>query len=199
MTFVNCCVVGLSGDVGHGKDTFADMLVDELNYTKFSFAEPMRQSLVALLGIPMEYFTDRVLKEVVLPQWGKSPREFMQLFGTEFLRTFIAEDFLIRRMEEEITKLQKAQVDNTKVLNIVITDCRFANEVKWVKESFSQTCLFRIEAYERVLPVLKGNTAVHASENGGIARELYDAIINNNGTKADLATQIHFPIHFFSF
>lgn len=198
-----CFVVGLKGEVGHGKDTAADILVEHHGFHKLSFAEPLRQALVVLFGVPMEFFTDRQLKEMVLPRWGKSPRQLMQLLGTEFLRTHIAEDFLVCRVDEEIAKLEvlceKERERSAKEFHqtyedpvrIVITDCRFANEAIWINSEFpGKSLILQVNASERVPPVLTGTASVHASENGGITREMCSGVLDNNGTILKLHREI---------
>ncbi len=198
-----CFVIGLHGNVGHGKDTVADILVDHHGFHKLSFAEPLRQALVVLFGIPMEFFADRQLKEMVLPQWGKSPRQLMQLLGTELLRTHIAEDFLVRRVDEEINKLEvlhekereksvrEFHLTYDDPVKIVITDCRFANEAKWIGDEFpGKSIILHVNASERVSPVLSGAASVHASENGGITREMCSGVLDNNGTILNLHREI---------
>lgn len=183
-----CFVIGLFGSVGHGKDTAADILVEHHGFHKFSFAEPLRQALVVLFGVPMEFFTDRQLKEMILPQWGKSPRQLMQLLGTEFLRTHIAEDFLVRRVDEQIKKLEATYNDPVR---IVITDCRFANEAKWINDEFpGRSLILHVNANERVPSILSGTASVHASENGGITRETCSGVLDNNGTILNLHREI---------
>src|SRR5690606_4187664 len=77
-------IIALSGPAGSGKSTAAAYLVDK-GYTLIKFAGPLK-AMCQAIG-----FTDWHLegdgKERPL-DWlqGKSPRQFMQLLGTEFGR-----------------------------------------------------------------------------------------------------------------
>lgn len=62
-------------------------------------------------------------REAVLPEWGFTTRQFLQYLGTEGLRNW-RNDFWVSRMRNDLQAAPTASV--------VITDCRFDNEVVMV-------------------------------------------------------------------
>ena len=84
-------IVGLIGKKGHGKDTFADYLVQHYDFVKLSFAEPLKKVCKELFLLTDEQLYDPMEKEKVDERWGKSPRQLMQIIGTDILRRYYDE------------------------------------------------------------------------------------------------------------
>ena len=55
-------IIGIDGYAGAGKDTAADILVKE-GFTKVSFADSLRESVVHATGLPLNLFLDRDTKD----------------------------------------------------------------------------------------------------------------------------------------
>ena len=116
-------IIGLSGPAFVGKTTIADSLT---GYTKRSYAEPLKTALTVLTGLPEKTFYDK--DEKLIPRDlfnGKTSREVMQLFGTEFCRHMIAEDFWLKLMSKKLT-----EHPHTK---FVIDDVRFDDEADLIR------------------------------------------------------------------
>lgn len=128
-------LIGLAGKAGVGKTTIANLLRDRRNFQVTSYAVPLKAALVEMTGLPLRYFTDIELKETTLG-FGKTPRQLMQLFGTEFVREMVFEDFWIWRMQQFLE--ERANSVDGQLLwgdrHIVIDDCRFNNETKLVRD-----------------------------------------------------------------
>ena len=78
-------LIMITGHKRAGKDTMGDYLVEYHSYTK---AQPMacfKDAIQQWFGFTGEQMNGR-LKEVVDPRWGISPRELMQLFGTDLMK-----------------------------------------------------------------------------------------------------------------
>lgn len=154
-------LIALTGAARSGKDTAGQFFCSTYSFTQYAFADPIRAGLRAALGLTDWHFNEG--KEIVIPEYGKSPRQLMQLFGTEFGRNLIHPDIWQIRAE--------AALDSTK--NLVLTDCRFDNEATWVRENggyvvhITRNNALRVEA--------------HGSESG-VSEELIDFKIKNNGT-----------------
>ena len=162
-------IIGLCGNKGCGKDTFANYLVQTDNYIKVAFADYIRESLKVLFDWNEENFSQK-LKEENDEYWGVSPRKMMQELGTEFLRfhckNMISEEFYlpngnmykstfhIKRLNKDITKYYN--IDNN--VKIIISDLRFQDEVDYVKELGGTVIRINRE-------VEKNNFSNHASEN----------------------------------
>jgi len=116
-------IIAFTGLPRSGKDTAARELAWS-GYTQRAFATPLKEAAAALLGRSVDEMEGRrgFDREAVLPGWGFSTRWFLQRLGTECMRQQICDDFWIRRMEEELTGLE----------SVVITDCRFQNEIDMV-------------------------------------------------------------------
>tara|TARA_R100000152_G_C6772179_1_gene198957 strand:+ start:1440 stop:1943 length:504 start_codon:yes stop_codon:yes gene_type:complete len=95
-------------------------------YVGYSFAEPIRKALNAM-GIPQEMLDDPELKEKPTNYvfGNKSPRQLMQLLGTEFGRDMVSQSIWIDHL---IERIRTAATEN-----IVIDDVRFDNEVEALK------------------------------------------------------------------
>lgn len=126
-------IVGLTGKVGSGKDTAGHVLVKYRGFTRVSFAEPLRQCVLALDPIierrlaydplgEMEYL--RLSWFVTQLGWDESKkkpevRRLLQRMGTEAGRNILGQsiwvDLALRQMQ-----------DTTR--HYVVTDCRFVNE-----------------------------------------------------------------------
>ena len=143
-------IIGLAGLARVGKTTIAEYLRDNHGYTILSFATPLKEALVALTDLPMEYFTDQDLKHEPLSTFsGKSPREVMQLFGTDFCRNMIAEDFWCNLMHNKILNTQS---------NVVIDDIRFQDEADLITSLGGVVVNLHRKSVER--------DSDHVSENG---------------------------------
>lgn len=121
-------LIGLTGLPRSGKDTVAARLVGRHGYTRFAFADPLKEAAARLLGRPLwqmkgEHGFDR---EAELPEWGFSTRWFLQVFGTECLRDQVRPDFWVQHMRNKIKLRPHARV--------VVTDVRFENEVDLIHE-----------------------------------------------------------------
>lgn len=117
-------LVALLGYKGSGKTLAAEYLMTQ-GYTKMSFAEPLKQMLLAMGLTQDQIYGDK--KEVQCHMLGgKTPRYAMQTLGTEWGRRLISDDLWIRVMETNIRKHSG---------KVVIDDCRFINEATMVKSS----------------------------------------------------------------
>jgi len=125
-------ILSISGEVGAGKDTCADYLVQHHGYIKLSFASTIKDVLSIIFS------WDRVLLEGSTPasrQWREqvdtwwahrlnipelSPRWAMKHISTELFRQQFNEEIWILALENKIRQYCTNK--------IVINDCRFFNE-----------------------------------------------------------------------
>jgi hypothetical protein len=181
------CIVGKKGV---GKDTFANLLVQELSMfgtraNTYALATPIKENLINMFGCDRDIFYDPLAKEV--PQkalYGVTPRVAMQKFGTEFAQgvfgKFIWCDMLIKHLESE-----KRYVDVA-----IITDVRFEHELEAFRKLDADvifvnrdvTCFDKPEhrmGFKWLKKFYKKDT--HISEAGlSHLKVSYDRVINND-------------------
>lgn len=119
-------IIAFSGPAGSGKSTAAAFLQDR-GYTLVKFAGPLK-AMCRAVGLDDEHI-EGSLKERPL-DWlqGKSPRQFMQMLGTEFGRDCIGPHFWVGLWERAVLGV----LDQGG--RVVCDDCRFANEADAVRK-----------------------------------------------------------------
>jgi dephospho-CoA kinase len=130
-------IIGICGFQSSGKDTVADYLVKEHGFIKMSFASKLKDIISMIFGWPrdkLEGLTkeDREWREQVDYWWSEklnmpqlTPRYVMQYFATDLFRNKFHPDIWVKIVENELKKILE---ESTKQ-NIVISDCRFSNEI----------------------------------------------------------------------
>jgi len=169
-------LIGLHAKARAGKDTVAGMLQDAFSAKKAAFADPIRDSLRAMLGLTDKHFFGS-LKEVPIDWLGKSPRQLMQTLGTEWGRGLINEDIWLLIAGQKIGKI------HGEGHHAVITDVRFENEASYIRAKGGA-----------VWHILRDNAqpvAAHASEAGVLFHPGKDVFINNNGTLSELFERVY--------
>jgi len=194
-------IIGFVGLIGSGKDTAADYLVNSYEFRRDSFAATLKDAVAAVFGWDREMLegrtaASRAWREEVDLWWASrlgvlqlTPRWVLQQWGTEVGRRSFHEDIWIASLENKMRKTED---------NIVITDCRFPNEIAAIRNAGGR--VFRIKRgpdpdwWELAQDYLSGHreappAGVHASEWSWIASPL-DGIIDNNGTIGELFDEI---------
>lgn len=120
-------LIGISGKAGAGKNAFAEVF-HSYGYLEFSFAAAVKKTCAEAFGISDFYFHNRELKEEVHPYWNLSPRQMMQLLGTEAIRGTFGDDFWVRRLQFTFTKL----FDSDDKIQVVIPDVRTELEANFI-------------------------------------------------------------------
>ena len=136
-------VVGICGLIGHGKDTAAGFLIEQ-GYQRISFAGVLKDACANIFGwdrILLEGNTSesRSFRERVDPWWAKrldipdfTPRYALQYIGTNVMRTHFHPDIWVAACERQIEMTDK---------NVVISDCRFFNELDVIKRLGGKTAV----------------------------------------------------------
>lgn len=120
-------IVGLCGHAGVGKDSAISYVIKECNAGSMAFASPLKK-IAQIVGFSYDQLTDRKLKETPDEFWGISPRQFLQMCGTEMFRKVWREDVWVEIAKRTILNTRGA----TQV--IFVTDVRFPNEAKMIKD-----------------------------------------------------------------
>lgn len=199
-------IIGICGLIGSGKDTIADYLQNIHQFRRESFAHALKDAVAQVFGWDRELLEgrtkeSRAWREQVDAWWADrlgisnlTPRYVLQVWGTEVARRSFHDDIWIAALEN---KLRKTTDD------VVISDCRFPNEIKSIKNAGG--IVIRVvrgpepEWYALAEKVNRGPTrntewalskarleeySVHASETAWIGTR-FDAVINNNADGLD--------------
>jgi len=198
-------ILGLVGFIGSGKDTAADYFVNNHWFRRDSFAAPLKDAVAAVFGwdrTMLEGLTKeaREKREQVDPWWANrlnlpqlTPRYILQYWGTEVFRQGFHDDIWIASLE--------ARLINTHD-NIVISDCRFPNEIRaiknvggkvyWVQRgplpAWYTTALDANSGHPAAIVELR-RLGIHVSETAWVGTD-FDGIIDNNSTLDALYTQL---------
>jgi len=204
-------IIGICGFIGSGKDTIADYLVNLHHFRRESFASTLKDAVAQVFGwdrMMLEGRTKqaREWREQVDPWWAQrlgiphlTPRFILQQWGTEVCRKNFHDDIWIASLEN---KLRNSKDD------VVISDCRFPNEIKAIKQAGG--IVVRVvrgpepEWYDAAVSVNRGpngnstwalsgrrleQLGVHASETSWVGTK-FNSVLDNNGTLDDLYQQV---------
>jgi hypothetical protein len=197
-------IIGLVGFIGSGKDTAADYLVNFHGFRRESFASSLKDAVASVFGwdrMMLEGRTtqSREWREQRDDWWSErldreiTPRWVLQHWGTEVIREGFHNDMWIASLENKI---------RTSKDSIVITDCRFPNEIQaiqaqggkiiWIQRGplpdWYQAAVKANEGQE----VFKENLkilGIHPSETAWAGTN-FDAVVDNNETIDDLYSQL---------
>lgn len=117
-------LIGLTGNMGAGKSTVADYLVEKKGFVKISFATPLKGMLRAL-GLSEEHIHGNLKEAPCELLGGKTPRYAMQTLGTEWGRQLIHPDIWLNAWQKRVKGLGAP---------VVADDCRFLNEAKLIRQ-----------------------------------------------------------------
>jgi hypothetical protein len=185
-------IIGLCGAQGSGKDTVANILITEYGFVKLTFASTLKDVVAILFSWPrdlLEGLTEesRLWRETVDDFWsaklsisGFTPRKALQMIGTDLFRLHFNNDIWISIVENKIGAMLK----NNPNINIVISDCRFANEFSLIKK-FPDSHIITI-LREKNYSI---NKLAHSSETEWVNYN-FDAILQNDNSIDELKSNI---------
>lgn len=198
-------IIGICGFIGSGKDTAADYLVNFHEFRRDSFAATLKDAVAAVFGWDRELLEGRTKqarewREQIDPWWAKrldmpdlTPRWVLQWWGTEVCRKSFHNDIWIASLEARLRNSND---------NIVISDCRFPNEIRAIKEAGGKVIwVQRGELPSWHIMAGKANNGdafaaeklkhlgIHASETAWVGTD-FDAIVDNNSTVDALYLQL---------
>jgi hypothetical protein len=170
-------IIAFLGIKRSGKDTAGDLLVNEYGFKRSSFAKPLKDGIANIFDFSEEQINGE-LKEVIDDRWGVSPREVLQIFGTDIMQytlpqllpalNDVGRKFWVKRF---MLWYNKEGYDK----NIVITDVRFQHEVDTIIELGG--IIIKIER-----PTLDNEGDTHVSEMELQKITDYHYLIENSST-----------------
>lgn len=123
-------LIGLHGLARSGKDTTAAYIAAHYAFLTYALASPLKAALAEMFNLTQAQI-EGDQKEVLLPSIGKSPRQLMQLLGTEFGRHLVHDDLWLILAQQNIANL--LDLSSAWAGGVVISDVRFENEAAWVR------------------------------------------------------------------
>jgi hypothetical protein len=194
-------IIGVVGFIGSGKDTVADYLQNFHEFRRESFASALKDAVAAVFGWDRTMLEGRTKearewREQVDTWWATrlnmptlTPRWVLQYWGTEVCRKCFHDDIWISSLENKLRNSRD---------NIVISDCRFPNEIQSIRNSggkiawvqrgplplWYETAQMANKGHNWALQELKMQQ-VHASETAWIGTD-FDFTIDNNNTVGQL-------------
>ena len=180
----NMAIISISGKIGSGKDTIADIIMQYTPYHRWQvkkFAGKLKDIAEILTGVPKINFEDQEFKKQDMgPEWGMTYRDLLQKLGTEAMRNGLHENVWVNAL---FADYHFNIEEDEQMPNWLITDCRFPNELEAVKTHKGIT-----------IKVIRdsGNTigTTHASETALDDYTEWDYVVDNNGSIEDLKTQV---------
>lgn len=197
-------ILGLVGFIGSGKDTAADYLVNFHEFKRESFASTLKDAVAAVFNWNRDLLEGRTKearewREQADEWWSTrlgqdvTPRRVLQYWGTDVLRNHYHDDIWIASLEN---KLRTAKD------NIVISDCRFPNEIKALRTQGAKIIWIQRGLtphwYEIATRANRGDTkakawldqeGIHASEYSWAGTD-FDVVIDNNKSIEHLYSQL---------
>lgn len=195
----NSDFIGITGFAQSGKDETVKIL-NELGFQRVSLADPVRQGIYNINPFVLIKQGDTYYKELNLRYintlsdsilvltlkeivdylgWDEAKkitevRRLLQFYGTEGARQIFGDTIWTDTADKYIKK--------NKIQKVAVSDVRFPNELDWV----------RTKENSLIIKIKKpgvGSINNHSSD-AGIADNLCDFIIENNGTLEDLKNKI---------
>jgi hypothetical protein len=197
-------IIGICGFIGSGKDTVADYLVNFHEFRRESFANTLKDAVAAVFGWDRTLLEGRTKearewREQVDPWWAErlamptlTPRWVLQYWGTEVCRRAFHDDIWIASLENKIRNSKD---------NVVISDCRFPNEISSIRSAGGTIVWVQRGAlpdwYDIAVAANQGHNyavqdlkmrKIHASETAWVGTD-FDVVVDNNSSIDDLYNQ----------
>ena len=198
-------IIGVVGFISSGKDTIADYLVNIHEFRRDSFAGTLKDAVAQVFGWDRTMLEGRTKqarewREQVDPWWSNrldmpdlTPRLVLQRWGTEVCRRGFHDDIWIASVEN---KLRTSQDD------VVISDCRFPNEIASIRRAGGKIIWVRRgelpKWYDVAVSANQGHSwaqqelesrKIHVSETAWVGTK-FDAVLDNNESLDTLYQQI---------
>ena len=210
-------LIGISGKIGNGKDLLFDIInylavendwnsfehyMYECHITEYEnkkFAYPIKWITAVLIGCDIRQLEDREFKNKELgEEWdGLTPRKLLQLLGTEAGRQIIHPNIWVNALFADWKSGYVEQgagwiETEDDYPNWIITDVRFPNEAKAIKDKGGILIRVNRTYYTEDKKYIIGYDPfeTHPSETALDDYDGFDYVIENDGTVQDLIDKV---------
>ena len=175
-------IFGFAGKMGCGKNFVAEKMFIPLFEKKFPSRKILQIAFADQLKVNtiVKYNLDRKDLYNIKPN---RVRKLLQQEGTENGRGKYGNDIWIRYLSEWMYLLEQKGITD-----FVITDCRFINEVNWIKSQKGKILRIESDLDKIVYGAEHDNTKMHISETELDNYKEWDLILKNNITNTSNET-----------
>ena len=181
----NKTIVLLSGWAGSGKDAAANLLVEEMNFTRLAFADLLKEDVSEKSGIPLSAFHDPAEKDKPIQyMYHVTPRQLL-----------LAHALKVRAADPDIySRGVAAIVEERSVLGqsrFIVSDWRYKREYEVLRERLGpDACIIRGRINRPGIAVLD-DPSEHDLDD-----ESFDFTIMNDGCISDLRDRLKAAVRF---
>jgi hypothetical protein len=172
-------IIGIYGPLRSGKDTLAQLLIeDNQTYKRRAFADKVKEIVTSLAGVPLAWAYEEDHKNEFLPLWGMTLGNMLQQVGTNALREHFDQDVWVKATLS----------DYVPTMHLVIPDMRFPNECDAIRERGG--ILVKITGDPSGQGATSTRDKTHPSETALLGWTDWDYQIVNDGTLHDLRNHV---------
>lgn len=154
----------VSGKIRSGKDYVSDILVNNFGFTKYAFADKLKQETSESCNIDLKYFST---------QFGKAS---MSVYGKTYRQLLIDQAEYKKMFDKNYyTKVVVNQIEKSGIDKIVISDFRYPYEYDFMREKLGSYYDIRTINVQR-----EGSLVTKFSSENALCEFEYDLIIDNN-------------------
>lgn len=196
-------IIGISGFIGVGKDTVAELLRQENFYNVVAFADELKRIVMRLFDFPEEHLWGpsalRSIPDERYPMPGGgflTPRHALQTLGTEWGRScypLVWCELALRiagklERQEGIYRRAAGFIPgsfNTAHSGVVIPDCRFINEFEEIRKKGGKVVRIKRKGLEEP-------STTHASEleQASVPDSFFDYVLHNDADESALPGKV---------
>jgi hypothetical protein len=172
-------LIGISGNIGSGKTTASNYIVNKYSFQEYNFADPIKK-IASIFGFTRnQLYGTQQQKLEIHEQWGISAREFLQKVGTDLFRNKLHTVIPNMKIDKSIwCDILKQKIDKSS--RTLISDIRFIDEASTIRELGGY--IIRIER-----PNIEIDNHISESQIVDIVPNI---TIINNGSLQDLYYQL---------
>lgn len=173
-------IIGISGKLGSGKDTVANIIkATDPTFQSKAYAYKLKQIVSILTSCSIEDTMTQEGKNTYIPEFELTIGQMLQQLGTNVLREGFNKNVWINALMLELSKSKG---------NYIITDCRFKNEADAIKNAGG--FLIRVNRPDNPIARNSNRDLSHPSETDMDDYTGFDAVIENDADLESLENKV---------